>query len=462
MHRRQLLSLLTALALPAWTLRLWASRQEPRADERRAPWRVTWAWAGAVTPTSAVVVAKVVGASQPVTLRLRPFDSGAVVQVAALPSGAPDVFRFAATGLRPATAYAYDLVQGDDVWPVNGRLRTTSDGPHAAVILFGSCASTGSNAVIWDTMRAAGPDLLIHMGDMHYENITRDDPARFRRAFERCLTSPQQSAFYRAVPLVYVWDDHDFGGDDSDAWSPSAPAAHRVYREYVPHYPLTGGPSSTIQQAFSVGRVRVIVTDVRSAREAPDGATPSMLGRAQLDWLLAELEAASRTAALVVWANPVPWITRADERTRHGWARYHEERAQIAAHIDRLGLTPRLLMISGDAHMVAMDDGTNSQYAPAAPPERRGFVVVHAAAFDRLRRSKGGPYSLGSRAGGGQFGELRIADNGHRLVATLTCRDRRGRQVRHFSIRMTCVNGTCRVSVPDARTGEEAAHAEHQ
>jgi hypothetical protein len=40
------------------------------------------------------------------------------------------------------------------------------------------------------------------------------------------------------LPMAYMWDDHDFGPDNSDATAPGRDASLRAYREYVPHYPL--------------------------------------------------------------------------------------------------------------------------------------------------------------------------------------------------------------------------------
>ncbi|MFO7303528.1 MAG: alkaline phosphatase D family protein [Acidobacteriota bacterium] len=445
MNRRQWLR--GAAAVAAGLLRpVRIGRFDPVLDAQ-APGIVRWMWSGAVTSSSATVVARVLAGSGSVRLRVRPVAGGAgtLVEPRLIPEW--HIARFDIVGLRPATTYIYDILLDGVAWATTGRFRTMNDGPHDAVVLFGSCASTGSNARVWETMGAVGADLLIHMGDFHYEDIARNEPALFHQAYDRCLMSPRQSACYRGTPVAYVWDDHDFGGDDSDRHSSSAPAAHAAYRACVPHYPLGAGSEGPLHQAFDLGRVRVIVTDSRSARERPEeSSSPSMLGAAQREWLLAQLEDASRRAPLVVWANPVPWITKADESTREGWAPYADERALIAAHIERLGLTGRLLMISGDAHMAAIDDGTNSQYAPG--PTGRGFVVAHAAAFDRFRRRKGGPYSLGARAGRGQFGELRIEDSGDRLVATVRCRDRRGRQIDRLAIRLTIEDGATSLSYP--------------
>ena len=80
--------------------------------------------------------------------------------------------------------------------------------------------------------------------------------------------------------------------------------------------------------------------------------------------------------------NTVPWITKRDESTKEGWAPFARERRRIADAIVRLGLVERLVMLGGDAHVLAMDDGTHSQYSTVPGAPARGFVVAHAA---RLR-----------------------------------------------------------------------------
>ena len=81
---------------------------------------------------------------------------------------------------------------------------------------------------------------------------------------------------------------------------------------------------------------------------------------------------------------------------------------QIADGIASAGVT-NLVMVSGDAHMVAIDDGSNSGYARDGTP---GFPLLHAGALDRPGSVKGGPYSEGAYPGGGQFGRLEIRDDG--------------------------------------------------
>jgi hypothetical protein len=66
-------------------------------------------------------------------------------------------------------------------------------------------------------------------------------------------------------------------------------------------------------------------------------------------------------------------------------------------------------MVSGDAHMLAIDDGANSDYAAGGGA---AFPVMHAAALDRTGSVKGGPYSHGTFPGPGQFGLMSVIDSG--------------------------------------------------
>lgn len=421
---------------------------------------LVWVWSGGITSRSATVKAKVRGGERARLLVAEPalFEEPRTVPESGYATPDSDgVLAFEVDRLVPDTAYQY-VVELVDGARLGGRFRTFAEGPMSFHIVMGSCNSTGSNHEIFDAMRRTEPLFMLQMGDFHYENIAENDPAAFRRAYDENLTARRQSHFYRQVPIAYVWDDHDYGPDDADRTSPSRPAALETYRQYVPHYPLVAGPDGevdSIQQAFTVGRVRFILTDVRSHRDPDDqedGPGKSMLGEAQREWFLRELEAARDRFALVVWVNVVPWITRDDPGSEHGWEPYSWERTLIADRIAELGLVDRMLVLSGDAHMVAIDDGTNSNYASDREDGERGFPVMHAAPLDRYARVKGGPFSHGVAAskswfGMGriqQFGRMQVMDDGGVLRVELTGHDEDGEPLEGMFLRLRCDDDGCR------------------
>ncbi|MDQ3591490.1 MAG: alkaline phosphatase family protein [Actinomycetota bacterium] len=411
---------------------------------------VAWAWSGAVTSNSARVVARVATGITQARLVITPERAGATSRTQPATGYArPDahsVIAFPIANLEQATRYRY-RVETPDSPGLEGRFRTYGNGPFSFRLAFASCASTASNHVVFDAIREKAPDLFVHMGDFHYLNIGRNDPDAFRRAYDRVLDSRRQSALYRATPIAYVYDDHDFGSDNADGTARSRSAATGVYRERVPHYPLVEGNDGTIQQAFSIGRVRLIITDTRAARSPVDAPIDrrTMLGAAQLAWFEGELIKA-RDAPLVVWINTVPWITSSNERTIEGWAPYARERTRIADHIDGLGLTSRIVMLSGDGHMAAIDDGSHSAYMSSRQDNTRGFVVAHGAPMDRWPRTKGGPYSHGVSRRNHQFGLLDVKDSGSALDVTVSARNARGDVVPGLELVLRCEKSVCAVT----------------
>ncbi|MCP4962875.1 MAG: hypothetical protein GY925_26865 [Actinomycetia bacterium] len=87
-------------------------------------------------------------------------------------------------------------------------------------------------------------------------------------------------------------------------------------------------------------------------------------------------------------------------------------------------------MVAGDAHMVAIDDGTNSGCGG-----HDGFPVLQAAALDRPGSIKGGPYSHGTFPGAGQFGLIEVTDDGDdRIEVTLIGIDYTGAELAQLTI----------------------------
>lgn len=357
---------------------------------------VGWVWSGGVTSTEAVVVASVEAADS-VRLGYRPAESEEMTYVDSSLRG--PVYRFELSALAPGTKYDYHLeVDGhvDDGHP--GRFTTWPSTGFDFTVAFSGCASPGSNGMVFDVIHEAEPDLYIITGDFFYADIADSALDSFTSEFDSTLSAPAQAALYESVPIAYTWDDHDYGPNDSGRASPSRGAALVSYRTIVPHYPFAlDGPDAPIAQAFTMGSVRFIITDTRSAR-----TETTALGAEQLEWLLDELATSSRSHSVVIWVSSIPWLGEA-ERGADSWAGFPEERALIGRHIEVNGID-NLVMLAGDAHMVAFDDGTNN-------PDG-GFPVMHAGALDRPGSEKGGPFSGGAFPGAGQFGLVEVSDDG--------------------------------------------------
>ena len=415
----------------AATLALTLRRRRPGVD--LGP--VRHAWCGAVTPTSCRIVAATRQPEPAVRwwLARNPDFSDAI-------PGEPTETRaeegcllsFAPANLEPRTTYHYGLEVGEQ-FVRTGSFRTFPAGPADFQVAFASCARTGSNSPVFEAIARHDPDLFVHMGDFHYENIATEAPAARRAAYARVLESPAQSFLYRHFPTAYMWDDHDYLGDNTDGVA-NTPArqraradARRTYQQCVPHYPLAAGAGDVpIGQAFSLGRARFLLTDNRS--EKIPGQT--MLGEAQKKWFKEEIRSAKASHPLFVWVNSVPWIAPA-EPIADLWGGFDAERRELADFFKAEGLAGRICILSGDAHMLAIDDGRNADYATGGGLP---IPVFQAAPLDQRPSFKGGPYTHGPSLLSGQFGLMQVTDDGRDLRVRwkgMTLNDRPARGIEH-------------------------------
>ncbi len=373
--------------------------------------------AGAVTDSSARVNVRTVS-GEPGSLLVS--TSATLTNPVATVSGqgtGDNMWKFPIAGLSANTTYYYGL----DSTRV-GRFRTfpTAGQPATFTIAAASCNVTSSNATTFERIQNRNPAFFYHMGDWGYPDIETNSVSLYRAARRENLTQPRQASLFANVPMAYTWDDHDFGPNNSVGSHVGKPAAQQVFREFVPHYPLPAdtrpGGNGEIYQTFVVGRVRMILLDCksnRSAEEATDNASKTTLGADQKAWLKQTL--LSATEPLIILGVSEPWI---DSTGEDGWGMYSTERAELSQFFEDNGLTSRLLLLHGDAHMLAADDGTNTNYAPS-PVNPKGPPVFNFAPLDQSNSIKGGPYSGGTYTGSQtQYGTLDVVDDGTTITVT--------------------------------------------
>jgi alkaline phosphatase D len=382
-------------------------------------------WCGNVTSTSANVAARLNAAGLRVRLQVSTNASltGAVFSSAVTTAAtAGNTVKLSVAGLKPDTDYYYGVEVADVLRPEaisRGRFRTFPTAKGSFKIAFGSCSDyrhTGQE--VFDAIVAERPNVFIHMGDLHYNDTNSTNPDDYRANYDNVLNQPTQSAFFRSLPIAYTWDDHDFCGNSSDGTAVGEVAAKLVYRERVPHYPIASAAGGAIAQAFTIGRVRVIMTDLRSAADPADKrdtGSKTQLGTAQKNWFKQELISARDAGSpLVLWVCSTPWIGQLNPAEDiDNWSSYQSERTELANFI-RDNRISNLVLLSGDMHALAYDNGAHSDYATGGGAP---LVVLQGAALTSAGSVKGGPYTGGPVPGHRQYGVLEVYDNGGPSVA---------------------------------------------
>jgi len=149
-----------------------------------------------------------------------------------------------------------------------------------------------------------------------------------------------------------------------------------------------------------------------------------IMSRSQMDWLLEEIGNPGPHKLLVLMFGQ-PWIGK-EEPGEDGWVGHAADRREISNAIAASktnGGYQSVLGVAGDAHMLAFDDGTNTDYSDAGGA---GFPLLQAGPLDRSGSAKGGPYTTEclayKLADNHQYGSLVITDDGGNDASALCVR----------------------------------------
>lgn len=258
-----------------------------------------------------------------------------------------------AENLRPDTRYFYRLRFAgalDRHQPLPFHTRTAPQGPADFRVAFGSCCriQLDREQPIFDVVRALEPDMFLWLGDNIYADS--DQPSALADLYRRQRVVERLEPLLRTTPQLAIWDDHDFGFNDSDGTSPIKRQALDLFKSYWanPSYGQDSAPG--VYFKHSHGGVDFFFLDGRFHRDpssTPDTPSKTMLGASQKAWLKAEL--AKSRAPFKILVSGGGWSS-AEGKGGDSWAAYLHERNELFDFIRdrRIG---GVIGISGDAHM---------------------------------------------------------------------------------------------------------------
>jgi phosphodiesterase/alkaline phosphatase D-like protein len=373
---------------------------------------VTSFWAGAIQPTSVHVVVRFATKTGRARLVVstRPDLSNRIEgPIANANATNPRLVSLMINGLSPDTKYYY-AVEADgklDNSPEDiGSFRTPGDSTFSFSFTLGSCLNSNSHHPVFERMIEKQPLFFLQTGDFHYDNPDSRNANVHRRPYENLLSNPTYRKFFAHCPIAYVWDDHDYCGNNSDSTAAGKTNARIAYREYIPHYPFgttITGNNAPIYQSFTIGRIHFIVTDLRSSRRKP-----TMMGAIQKQWFKDECVYAKQHQLMIAWVSSVSYGGNLPDN----WGGFLQERNELA-NFFRDNDIRNMFILSGDAHMVAIDDGSHHDFSSGHNNPNR-YPVLQGAALNESGSFKGGTYSGGSfpnpNDSYGQYGLVEVTD----------------------------------------------------
>ena len=239
-------------------------------------------------------------------------------------------------------------------------------------LIFGSCNSQhATEGTQWRQILREDPDVMVLLGDNVYGDT--HDMDHLRAQYQLLAEQPGFAELRRRVPLFGIWDDHDYGMNDSGAEYAEKEASRRILLEFFaepqnsPRWLQDGG----IYTSYEFGedptqKVRLILLDSRwdrtpLTRVSKDEArrrearnlgpyiptqdpAARLLGESQWLWLEEQLQ---KEAALTIVGSSIQVLSGVTGW--ESWANFPRERQKLLRLVDRAA-SNRVVFLSGDTH----------------------------------------------------------------------------------------------------------------
>ncbi len=294
-------------------------------------------------------------------------------------------------------------------------------------LAFGSCFKNqlGKNG-IWHSLARLKPQLFVFAGDTLYPSRedTESHLPRLEQAYDALADNAEFHAFRQQVPVLPVWDDHDYGRNDAGADFPYRRASEALFlerwgiaadderrsRDGIYFSRLLGPPGKSAQ---------LIVLDTRSFRSplkptdtygspgreryvSDQSPEKTMLGDAQWRWLEAQLQVDTQLRLVVTSVQLLG--------DGHGWEGWHQlpgEQDRLLNMLQESGATP-VFILSGDRHVAGFyerDIGGDTSLLEFTSSALNNVIPFP---YRRNTLAEKGSYRLGELYGEANFGLLLI------------------------------------------------------
>ena len=211
------------------------------------------------------------------------------------------VERISVTGLQLGTDYFFEIFESATGSRLDQRLFRTLDTKkprgRAAIISCLCDDFVKEQAEMWKVVADQKPDIVFLIGDEAYLDGRQSDDERgmWRRHLE-IRKALDLFRWQTLIPVVSVWDDHDFGINDGDSSFPLKDATRKMFDVMFGADPVAGftaGPS--LAREFQLFGQRYYLMDDRWYRTK--GVTH--WGEEQEEWLFSRLNLSQSPAVLM-------------------------------------------------------------------------------------------------------------------------------------------------------------------
>lgn len=249
--------------------------------------------------------------------------------------------------LKPQASYRFEiLIDGKVVPDRAGQFQTAPPEGKPVKFRMGitSCMKTGQPQGSWKLFLDRKPDFHLTLGDTHYADST--DPDRQWVHHLRYRREAEFAAVISAMPTYAMWDDHDYGPNDSDGTARGKERSLKSWDAVWANPAMGTEKTPGAFFKFAWGDVDYFVLDGRYHRspdKAKDDETKRMLGDAQFQWLIKGLKESKAKFKVLASGSTL------HHSTRDGWRIYTFARHRLFDAIKENKISG-VVYCSGDIH----------------------------------------------------------------------------------------------------------------
>ena len=235
-------------------------------------------------------------------------------------------------------------------------------------IAFGSCAYVndtefdrpgkpyGQSDSIFNVISAMKPSAMIWGGDNIYlREGDFETQANMEARYIKARQIPSIQKLLSTCPQYAVWDDHDFGPNDSHSSFQYKKESLAAFKEMWgnSNYGFPENENNCISGKVSINDVDLYLMDNRSFRIPPgtEGITPQMLGKEQINWLIQDLKSSKASFKLVAIGSQVLSSVADFEN----YANYKEEREYLLQLLAKNNIK-NVVFLTGDRHFTELSE----------------------------------------------------------------------------------------------------------
>ncbi|MFQ6112637.1 MAG: alkaline phosphatase D family protein [bacterium] len=338
---------------------------------------------------------------------------------------------------------------------------------------FGSCQQAAGDPEsytgrVFPLIARDEPRFFLQLGDWTYPDTTDSpdnldyfnlDYGRVQANYEsKYDPSYPMNELFEVAPIDYVYDDHDYSNENSDITFPGRENSIRGYKAMFPHYPLVN-PQNGLWHRFTFGNADFFMLDTRTQRHQnqlafqQDSAgklifqpgpehyilqgDSDITGELQMDWLIRELQESTATWKFVCTSVPfnpshraplelalflqggpfdpirIPGLTVTPAELAitisDNWAGFPHSIQRLVKAVNESNLE-NVIVLSGDSHTAAIDDGANSLFPEimAGGLDRTNSMIVAVAELLGMRLWNRGGQTLETRNFNNHYGRVTV------------------------------------------------------